>query len=483
VRVADYRAEAERFSEAIERASLLHGSGRVPELELEPVYARHAALFSRAAVDALRSAGERELLGFAVDGLIGQELAPSIEAAARSEAALELDLDGGPIPFRRATAALANEPDAERRAEIERARVAAIATELDPILREAHERSAALVRELGWPNVVAMRAELMQVDIGALAREARAFLDRTADAHRAALEGALRDELGLDRGRRCDVPALLRACSLDRDFGDDALLPSLHATAAALGLPLAALPNVHLDTEPRPRKATRAFCAPVRVPDEVHLVIPRVGGRGDYSALFHEAGHALHCACADPALGFERRRRGDVAVTEGFAFLLERLVSDAGWLGVRLGVADPARHAERGRAERLLLARRYCAKLVYEAELLGGGDPAEMPERYARLLSEAVGVEWPRETWLHDVDPGLYVVYYLRAWALEVALRRRLDAASGDAWHGSPAAGDVLRRLWGGGHPARAESLSEELGDGHLRLASLADDLGVPEAA
>ena len=84
----------------------------------------------------------------------------------------------------------------------------------------------------------------------------------------------------------------------------------------------------------------RAFCAPVRVPTEVHLVIPRVGGRDDYDALMHEAGHAEHYAHVEPQLPFEHRYLGDNSVTEGFAFLLEHLAADAAWLEDVLGVED-----------------------------------------------------------------------------------------------------------------------------------------------
>ncbi|HWQ28343.1 MAG TPA: hypothetical protein VNN12_04915, partial [Dehalococcoidia bacterium] len=59
-------------------------------------------------------------------------------------------------------------------------------------------------------------------------------------------------------------------------------------------------PNIHRDTEPRPRKSPRAFCSAIRVPDEVILVINPHGGHDDYRALFHEAGHAEHFGLTDP---------------------------------------------------------------------------------------------------------------------------------------------------------------------------------------
>ena len=43
-------------------------------------------------------------------------------------------------------------------------------------------------------------------------------------------------------------------------------------------------------------KSPRAFCAPIEVPGKVMLVIQPIGGKDDWEALFHEAGHTEHYA-------------------------------------------------------------------------------------------------------------------------------------------------------------------------------------------
>ena len=75
------------------------------------------------------------------------------------------------------------------------------------------------------------------------------------------------------------------------------------------------------DIESRPNKSPRAFCAPVRVPGEVYLVIAPVGGRDDYATLFHEGGHTEHSASVAPELPFEFRCLGDNSISETYAFL------------------------------------------------------------------------------------------------------------------------------------------------------------------
>ena len=89
------------------------------------------------------------------------------------------------------------------------------------------------------------------------------------------------------------------------------MLPALEATLRDLGIDLAAQANVHLDLEQRPAKSPRAFCAPIEVPGRVMLVIAPIGGRDDWEALFHEAGHAEHYAhhLGRPADGGQAARR------------------------------------------------------------------------------------------------------------------------------------------------------------------------------
>ena len=125
-----------------------------------------------------------------------------------------------------------------------------------------------------------------------------------------------------------------------------------------------------VDAEPRPKKTPRAFCAPVRVPEEVYLVLTRIGGREDYETLMHEAGHAEHFSHVDPALPVEHRYLGDNSVTEGFAFLFQHLTEDPAWLehppGDRRPRAGRGPRAQQQRKTHLVL-RRYCTKIASRA--------------------------------------------------------------------------------------------------------------------
>jgi hypothetical protein len=90
------------------------------------------------------------------------------------------------------------------------------------------------------------------------------------------------------------------------------------------------------------------------------------------------------------------------------------------------------------------------------------------------LLSDAVGVPWPRESWLADVDEGFYAACYLRAWALEMRWREALRERFGEAWFDSPAAGEWLRALWRQGQRLDADELLAQTVGGDLDVADLA---------
>ncbi len=452
-----YRREAEAFASEIGLEQYLHFAGLKPSLELEPVYEAHVSLFTPEAVEELQAARNPALLEFCVEGLIGRATSAEATALAEREAELQLDTDAGPLPFRRVPIEQASEPDSDRRAALEDARLRATEAELNPLHEAVIERSHDLVGDLGWPSMTAMCCDISGIDLPALAREAERFLTATEDEYAAVVKPLIQTELGVDQVRRSDLPAFFRAPSLDVHFPEGPLVETLAATLSDLGID--AWERVTLDAESRPTKSPRAFCAAVRVPEEVYLVISPHGGRDDYETILHEAGHSQHYAHARKELDFERRHLGDNSVTEAYAFLMQRLASDPAWLARHLRVEDPSGIVGHARAAKLVLLRRYAAKLVYEVELHDAPADKELRTTYAQRLSDALRLDWPEATWLSDVDPFFYAARYLRAWALEAELADELSTALGPEWFTEPEAGERLLELWGEGQPRRAGEL------------------------
>jgi hypothetical protein len=472
-----YASEAEAFVGAMDREYYLHFAGHKSNLEIASIYERHRSLFEREAVDELRErhagahAGDAErrtryLLELAVGGFMGEATKSHEEALAEREATLQIEVDGRREAYRQASIWQANETDPELRARIEAARLDLMAAELNPLHIEITRISHQLARDLGWPSYRAMSEELKAIDIAALERQTRAFSEATAGSYRGKLDPQMREHTGLafDSFRRSDLPYFFRAPSFDPLFPEDRLLAAFEETLTGIGIRLGEQGNVRLDTEQRPQKSPRAFCSPVRVPQEVYLVIPRTGGRDDFAALFHEGGHTEHYANVDAALPFEFRHLGDNSVTEGFAFLFEHLTEDAPWLGAVMGADELDAYLSFARATKLVYLRRYAAKLRYELELHSGERPLEqMPALYSELLTEAVRMEWPDTTYLADVDPGYYAANYLRAWAFETHLRGVLRERFGERWFTRPEAGDLLRSLWREGQRLSADELLAEV--------------------
>src|SRR5262245_611924 len=300
----EYRRDAEAFLEEIDREYYLQGAGHKPDLEIEPIYERHEGLFERAAVERIgatrrAAAGEKQdrlryLHQFSLDGHLGA-ITRSLEARlADLEASLEIDAGGEPIPYRMAPVIQANEQDPDRRAEIEAARNSTLAESLNPLHLEALESVHAACLELGWPSYLDAYSDVREIDLRALGRDLEMFAAATAPGYPRIVDPELQRTVGLTLRdlRRSDLPRFFRAAHLDRLFPEARMVPSLRRTLAGLGIDLDAQSNVTLDTDSRPTKSPRAFCSTPKVPDEVYLVLPPVGGREDYAALFHEAGHA-----------------------------------------------------------------------------------------------------------------------------------------------------------------------------------------------
>ena len=474
-----YRERLEQMSAEALEEHYLHYSGRKATLELGPIYARYADLGTLEQAAALAEDAPRELYRFACETYVGNGLRRLQEDLANGEAALSVTVAGEEIPYRALRGRIMNEPDRARRAELQARRLALTEEHLNPILRELTERERELASDLGAGSVRELY-ERFGFDPAGLLGSTEAFLADTESAYRRSIEPLILRRVGvpLEEASPADLLRLWRAPELDHAFPPDRALPALRATLGELGIDLAGQRNVELDLERRPRKLPRAFCAPIRVPGRVVLVLLPQGGHEDYAALFHEAGHAEHFAHASPSLPAEQRLLGDNAVTEGFAFLLEHLVTDPAWLSARLDFGRSDDYLEQGALQRLFLIRRYAAKLAYELELNSGAPLESMPGRYAEQLGAATGIDYPAGDYLQDVDRGFYATSYLRAWAFEAQLRDFLRSEYDLVWFRRRAAGDLLRELWNLGQSLPAGELLREVSGQTLELGVLADDLG-----
>jgi len=275
----------------------------------------------------------------------------------------------------------------------------------------------------------------------------------------------LRRRLGIHphEARRHDLARLFRAPEFDGSLVPERLREAAEAPLRRMGIDPMAEGRITVDDAERPGKLPRAFVATPRIPDEILLVVRPSGGPDDYAAYLHELGHALHFAYTDPGLPVEDRRLGDPSVTEAFAFLWDGQLRERRWLARFGGVGHPQDLLRFAALHKLWFLRRYAAKLAYELLLHKDGPGARAAETYRDLLSEAMLVEWPTETYLADVDPFFYAARYLRAWIFEARLRERLRERFDEEWYRNDRAKPFLLDLWRRGQRDRLEELAEEL--------------------
>jgi hypothetical protein len=213
------------------------------------------------------------------------------------------------------------------------------------------------------------------------------------------------------------------------------------------------------------------------------LVIQPIGGKDDWEALFHEAGHTEHYAHTDGSLSTEARRLGDMAVTEGWAMTMQHLVTEPAWLNRRLDVPRVDDLQRDGAISLLYFVRRYAAKLLYEIEFFQAPDVTSMRQRYYDILSDSLKLPVNAESYLDDIDGSFYVTGYLRSWAFEAQLRDFLRGEFGNEWFAKRDAGDLLRELWSLGQGPTADELLKDVTGATLVMASVVERIRVGLAA
>lgn len=456
-------AAGEALHEELGREYYLTGAGLKPDPAFEAIHARYGPLTSAEAVAVARSAGDPALLEWVMDIRVSRAVASLEERQLiwEREATVSLGLER--VPYLRIPIEISNTPDRSRRMALDSARGALVAEELEALLRERFQREHALLAELGWGDYVEARSRLAGIDLDHLGRMARGFLEDTEDMYRDSLRRMVRRRLDLSSEglTRSDAAWLFRAGQFDHAFAGSAILDTALAQMREMELDAAAGGRVRFDTEEREGKQPRAFCAPVRVPWEVYLVLRPRGGHGDFRTFWHELGHAMHFASVSPDLSFSARWLGDNSVTEGFAMLWDHLTLHPRWL-VRYTSLTSEEIAdlcfELGVSE-LYLARRYAAKLIYELQL-HRSDFQDVGPEYVALLTEATGFRYPEADALLDVDPGFYAARYLRAWQLEAMLATHLTQQFDEDWFRNPAAGAAVQEWMSRGQAEPADRLA-----------------------
>jgi hypothetical protein len=487
------RRDGERFMEELSREYYLAHSGQKSSAELQPVYEKYAAIlgpdalgmtleqFRSAAPESEEHRGLRLLSDWLTESQSARALAALDEREISWEGSAIVRLaDGRELEYQRVAIELANTSDMRERHAIDDARATLVQRELAPLRRERFQRERDITEELGIGDSYNATFELLSgLDLSALRAECDLFLRETQSMWDDVLPEFLHARLGITRtdATRADALALFRAKEFDRFFPPTSMEASIRNQVREMGIDATATGRVIFDTGDREGKRSRAFCAPVRIPNEVYLVMRPHGGQTDWNTFLHELGHALHFAYMRPDLQYEYRWLGDNSITEGYAMLFDHLMQDVGWLKryTELGPGNLPTFLRAAGFEELHFLRRYAAKLSYEIDLYGGGVSWDaLPELYTDRLTTATGFRYSPADGFVDVDPHFYAARYLRAWQLQALLTETLVERFDADWWRNPRAGPwICSALFGEGQRELAGEQAQRVAGKELSFSPL----------
>ncbi len=483
------RIDLEEFTSLVDEEHYLNGAGLKDKAEFTRIYNRFGHLFNRDTIDFVReysktAEGEDErrvsyLKAFLISDYMENRVKELSDKLLTRESEATVNVDGQTLAFRHAAVVIVNEPDRYKRSSIFQARNRVIQS-LNPIMEERISIFHKTSNDLGYSDYVQLYQDIKGFDLEALERILQPLLEKTLDSYLNSMGELVQQRAGvkLSEAEKHDISFTFRANQFDPSFRKEKALPTLIQTLAGMGINLEGQRNIHLDVEERPKKDPRAFVSPVKVPGDIRLVVMPQGGHDDYATLFHEAGHAEHFGSTRGDLPVEYRYLGDNSLTEGFAFLLEYLITNPHWLTKFTDMKDPKDFLKFVRLYRLYFLRRYAAKLSYELTLHRQGLECA-PSRYRSIMESALVFKHPPSHYLMDVDDGFYTANYLRAWIFEAQVRRILKESFGEKWFEKKSAGIQLQKWWSLGQKFRVEEMLRDLGYKGLDIRPLLEDLQV----
>jgi hypothetical protein len=486
--LSDYRQRFGDFHTEFHRENYLYRSGRKRSRETAHVLGEYSDLFAASAIADLRArleeiSEQREtertsvnrLIAFAAEGSLSvraQEISAEIEGY---ESAARIDWNGEKVSFAESAALLSHEADPERRRDLFARRAGLIKAAQD-LRAERLDKLREGAVALGYDSRAAMRRELRGLDSERLGEGAASILSKTESGYVTALAGLIAREIGgsIDDATEADLGFLRTFTRFDHFLPAEKIPGVYRGLFAALGFDVEKQSNLIIDSEARPGKQPRAFCSPIRVPEEIRVSVNLTGGQANYREFLREAGRAQGYAWTSPNLYPEFRIGADRAVVEAWGLLFENLLLNERWLIGAFGFADSREFRHALAVFRLMTLRRRAALAGYETEAFSGSAFSGAGARYAELMTDAVRVRVDDTDHLRSLDRPFYAADFLRASAFESQLREHLKTRFGERWWDSRKAGETLIDVWNTGQRYTVEQLASMIGLGELDFDWLA---------
>jgi hypothetical protein len=488
-RIESYRERLEEFEETLNRELYLYYSGQKKQLEACSLYLDYSDFFSleqiqeakaelyQKEVSSSRLKSTRKIIGYLMDQHLDLQTIQLTQEIEQFEAKEGAVWEGHEIPLSSIPPMLYRESDANTRRRLYETYTGAFHKSELKINKLAQLRAAAV--GLGFKTYTEAREHISGVDYRLLLDSFDAAMNGLEDIFKNQFHNSVEMSLGIPyQEAGCwDVPHWLKKNDEENVFSEMGLLPVVNAAIEALGIqpehPDAVLPETARET----LKYGKPFCIPIRIPQEIRIVIFPGCGFLKYASLLHENGHAHGFAWTNASLPAEQRIWGDRALSEAYGFLFESPMRDPYWLDRMLSLNNRANFMRFQSLFRLFLMRRSAARLRFTLELHETESIESIPGLFAETMRSYTGLRYPPESWLAELSDGFESADYLRGCILEAMLREYLCSKYGKIWFLNRSAGRFLKEIWETGTMYRADELCREIGFPNLDPQILTEDL------
>jgi len=210
--------------------------------------------------------------------------------------------------------------------------------------------------------------------------------------------------------------------------------------------------KIQVDAEDREKKSPSAFCFGIQIPNDVRICYRRVSPFSDFGSLFHEFGHGIHDASANPKDSVWKRYIIPMSVAETFSILVETMLHTPKFLKEDLRISGKAINdiMDRERFMNLAFLTFYAANSIMKIEFWKKTYSLEEATERWQELTKRFFIEVPGNYWLlHHIMPD-YDVYspsYVIASMRVSAIRAQLERDFGESWWRSGKAGEFVKGL------------------------------------
>jgi len=463
--VEKIRESIPKFYEELYYEIYLNYSGKKDSLNTSAIYSKYSFLANKELAIKLKEEKDkrsRYLSAFIHESYLHSKTSKIKDKVSTLEGNIYIEYEGQKINYRIAPIIITNESNRVKRRELYYKRIKET-YKINRYLIKLWNAFLKVSKELGYKNYLEYCEYVNIKNYFKLYEEAKRFLDKTRKLYIDYMSDEFK-KLNLDfyESERHDLAYFFRAKEFDQMFPKEKMLEVLEISLNNLGFNFKEYTNIIIDSELREKKTSRAFVSPVKIPEQIYLVLTPKGGQDDYLALFHEAGHAFHFANVERNNEPEFKYLGPASITETFAFLFEYLLLDKNFIRTYFNYNE--KYLKFQYIYKLYFLRRYCSKLLYEIELNTRGANNLVSYLYKEIMERNMITKHERALFLIDIDPGMYTAEYLEAWFFETQLRNYLREKFGYEWFKNKGAGEFLKSIWRSGTQYTLEELATKLG-------------------